>query len=91
MQRGSNDLTQLEEDYPFTERRIFDAPGYPKMHFVEHRYCGGGSNWWIPNRACLAAMLRSAGFHIVAHPEEEVYVCRTSASLRGQRPPLIAS
>jgi tRNA (mo5U34)-methyltransferase len=43
---------------------------------VEHRYAGDGTNWWIPNRACVEAMLRSAGFEITGHPEEEVYVCR---------------
>jgi tRNA (mo5U34)-methyltransferase len=32
-------------------------------------------NWWIPNRACFEAMLRSAGFRVSAHPEEEVYFC----------------
>ena len=36
-------------------------PGYPKLHFVEHRYAGDPTNWWIPNRACAEAMLRSAG------------------------------
>jgi tRNA (mo5U34)-methyltransferase len=89
MQRGSSDLPQVEEDYPFSERDIFNVPGYPKMHFVERRYCGDCTNWWIPNRACLGAMLRSAGFHIVGHPEEEVYVCRTGARQHGDAPPLI--
>ena len=31
------------------------------MHFVEHRYAGDPTNWWVPNRACAEAMLRSAG------------------------------
>jgi tRNA (mo5U34)-methyltransferase len=91
MQRGSNELAPLEEDYPFSERDIFDAPGYPKMHFVEHRYSRDCTNWWVPNRACLGAMLRSAGFRIVAHPEEEVYVCRTGPCPHGDGPPLIVS
>ena len=34
------------------------------------------TNWWIPNRACVEAMLRSAGFEILDHPEEEVFLCR---------------
>lgn len=76
MLRGSPETMSLEEDYPFSETRIFDAPGYPKMHFVEQRYAGDGTNWWIPNRACVEAMLRSAGFEITGQPEEEVYVCR---------------
>jgi tRNA (mo5U34)-methyltransferase len=91
MQRGSNEAVSLEEDYPFSERSVFDAAGYPKMHFVEHRYAGDCTNWWIPNPACVSAMLRSAGFHIVAHPEEEVYVCRTAPRPHGDGPPLIVS
>jgi tRNA (mo5U34)-methyltransferase len=46
------------------------------MHFVERSYAGDPTNWWIPNHACAEAMLRSAGFALVGHPEPEVYVCR---------------
>jgi tRNA (mo5U34)-methyltransferase len=46
------------------------------MYFVEKRYSHDPTNWWIPNRACSEAMLRSAGFEIVDHPEEEVYICK---------------
>ncbi len=76
LQRGSKEVETLEEDYPFWETEIFDRPGYPVMHFVENRYSHDCTNWWIPNRACVEAMLRSAGFAIVDHPEEEVYLCR---------------
>ncbi|MBV9217877.1 MAG: TIGR04290 family methyltransferase, partial [Methylobacteriaceae bacterium] len=34
-------------------------------------------------RACVEAMLRSAGFMIVSHPEAEVYVCRRSGAPGG--------
>jgi len=30
---------------------------------------------WAPNHACVEAMVRSAGFSIVAHPGHEIYVC----------------
>lgn len=76
MQRGSRHVEPLQRDYEFWDERIFDRPGFPCLHFVEHRYAGDGTNWWIPNRACSEAMLRSAGFQIVDHPEEEVYICR---------------
>jgi tRNA (mo5U34)-methyltransferase len=76
MMRGSAEVPHLEEDYPFEETAMFDLPGYPKLHFVERRYAGDATNWWIPNRACVEAMLRSAGFDITGRPEEEVYVCR---------------
>lgn len=76
MLRGSAERKALKGDYPISERAVFDEPGYPKLHFVEQRYSGDDTNWWIPNRACAEAMLRSAGFAVVAHPEEEVFVCR---------------
>jgi tRNA (mo5U34)-methyltransferase len=76
MLRGSRTRPGVEQDYPFWERAIFDHPGFPKMHFVEHNYSQDPTNWWIPNRACAEAVLRSAGFRIESVPESEVFVCR---------------
>jgi tRNA (mo5U34)-methyltransferase len=75
MLRGGDAAVEVAEDHPFHERAIFDDPAWPRLHFVERRYAGDPTNWWVPNRACLEAMLRSAGFRIDAHPEEEVFVC----------------
>jgi tRNA (mo5U34)-methyltransferase len=76
MQRGSKDVAELADDYPFTETGIFDLLDYPKLHFIEKRYAHDPTNWFVPNRAAAEAMLRSSGFIIEAHPEEEVYICR---------------
>lgn len=76
MQRGSSDVEQFEDNYAFWRTDHFDDLSYPKLHFVEHSYADDPTNWWIPNRACVEAMLRSTGFSITAHPEEEVYICR---------------
>jgi tRNA (mo5U34)-methyltransferase len=76
MQRGAKEVAPVREDYPFEETAPFDDPGWPKLHFVEHRYAHDQTNWWVPNRACAEAMLRSAGFAITDHPEPEVYICR---------------
>ncbi len=76
MQRGSRKLPSIADDYPFQETAHFDQPGYPAMYFIEKNYSGDNTNWWVPNRACAEAMLRSAGFRIEAQPEDEVYVCR---------------
>lgn len=78
MQRGSNEIEPLNLDYNFAETEIFERPGFPQMYFIEHRYSQDPTNWWIPNRACMEAMLRSAGFQITDHPEKEVYICRRS-------------
>ena len=81
MQRGDPGEEPLDQDYPFSETAIFERPSYPHLSFIEHRYSGDDTNWWVPNRACMRAMLRSAGFVIEGNPEEEVYLCRP-----GQRP-----
>ncbi|RUX30766.1 TIGR04290 family methyltransferase [Mesorhizobium sp. M2A.F.Ca.ET.042.01.1.1] len=83
MQRGSNEVLPLEQNYHFWTRDLFDRPEFPKLHFIEHRYADDPTNWWIPNRACTEAMLRSAGFEILLHPEDEVYFCRTSGEPAG--------
>jgi tRNA (mo5U34)-methyltransferase len=76
MLRGSAEARVAADDYPFEERDIFEDPGWPRISFVERKYAGDPTNWWIPNRAGAEAMLRSAGFVIVDHPEEEVFICR---------------
>jgi|SRR5436305_1565147 len=77
MLRGSRTRPQVNDDYPFWETSHFDLPGYPKLHFVEKNYSQDCTNWWIPNRACAEAMLRSSGFRIVDMPEPEVFICRS--------------
>lgn len=76
MQRGSKDAMEVDGDYDFWREEMFERPDFPAMYFIEHKYAGDPTNWWIPNRACSEAMLRSAGFDIIAHPEDEVFVCR---------------
>ncbi|GGA74875.1 methyltransferase, TIGR04290 family protein [Nitratireductor aestuarii] len=76
MQRGSQEVFPVKEDYDFWQEKIFADPSFPRLHFIEHRYANDPTNWWIPNRAATEAMLRSAGFSIEAHPEDEVYICR---------------
>jgi tRNA (mo5U34)-methyltransferase len=81
MQRGSKHVFEADPDYEFTETDHFFEADYPKLFFVEHEYAGDWTNWWIPNRACAEAMLRSSGFSIEQRIEDEVYLCR-----RSQRP-----
>lgn len=76
--RGSTLVHRLQQDYPFEETSVFDQPGFPRLHFIEDQYAGDPTNWWIPNLACTEAMLRSAGFRIVEHPEVEVFVCKAA-------------
>ncbi|OPY98839.1 methyltransferase, TIGR04290 family [Bradyrhizobium sacchari] len=76
MQRGASHVDAIDKNYDFWTTDQFDSAGYPRLHFIEHKYADDPTNWWVPNRACVEAMLRSAGFAITAHPEEEVYLCK---------------
>ena len=76
MQRGSPHVLRLEDDYEFAETGMFFESSFPKLHFIERQYAHDWTNWWVPNRACTEAMLRSAGFSIDKQIEEEVYLCR---------------
>ena len=54
---------------------MFERPGFPCMYFIEHRYAGDPTNWWVPNESGMAAMLRSAGLTLLAHPFSEMWIC----------------
>lgn len=82
MLRGSTEVKAFAPDAPFSDGKQFEDPAYPRLHFIEQRYAGDWTNWWIPNRAAAEAMLRSAGFSVIGHPEEEVFICH-----RLDRPP----
>jgi len=62
-------------DQRINEREAFLHPGWPKMAFVEHRFAGDPTNWWIPNHAAVEALLRSVGMSITGHPGHEIYRC----------------
>jgi len=83
MQRGCAEVARMEVDYPLSEALLFLRHDVPKCFFIEGRFGGDPGSWWIPNRACVEAMLRSAGFQVVARPESEVFLCRRSASCAG--------
>jgi tRNA (mo5U34)-methyltransferase len=80
MLRGSAATAEVAPDYPFSEQSIFDDPRFPRMYFIERKYSGDPTNWWVPNRSAMEAMLRSAGFVITGHPEAEVFICRRGAA-----------
>lgn len=81
MLRGDPSVRTFQRDYDFLQGEHFHDRAYPAMYFVEHKYAHDPTNWWIPNRACAEAMLRSAGFDVVAHPEGEVFVTRRRNSV----------
>jgi tRNA (mo5U34)-methyltransferase len=83
MLRGSQETMPVAADYPITEREIFEDPRFPCMYFLEHRYAGDPTNWWVPNTAAMEAMLRSCGMRIDGKTGSEVYFCSPGASTGG--------
>lgn len=76
LQRGDTEIGAPEADYGFEDNTLFEARGMPRLTFIERRFAGDPTNWWAPNRACVEAMLRSAGFRIERCAAEDVYLCR---------------
>lgn len=76
MQRGSEEVEPVADDYDFWDMEQFERSGYPKLHFIEKSYSNDPTNWWAPNRAATEAMLRASGFDVLERPETEVYLCR---------------
>jgi tRNA (mo5U34)-methyltransferase len=83
LQRGSDEIHEVPDDAPFAERGMFEAPGYPTLHFVENAYAQDPTNWWIPNHAASEAMLRSAGFRIETRATSDTFICRRTETRAG--------
>ena len=75
LERGSTVTEPLADDYPIAEHDVFLDDRFPRLHFIERRFAGDPTNWWIPNAAASEAMLRNVGLRIVDRPCREVYVC----------------
>lgn len=63
------------EGIDFSSRERMREPGWPKMAFIEGRFAGDPTNWWVANHACVEAMLRASGLQITAALEHELYLC----------------
>jgi tRNA (mo5U34)-methyltransferase len=59
------------------ERDELTRPGWPCMAFIEKSLADDPTNWWVPNHACVEAMVRSAGFRVTGRPGHEIYICET--------------
>ncbi len=73
--RGDAEPMEVAPDYPFEETSVFEDPRFPRLHFIERRYAGDPTNWWVANEAGAAALLRAAGFRIERHAGPGVYFC----------------
>lgn len=65
-------------DREIHDREVFHRRGWPKMAFIEGRFAGDPTNWWVPNHAAVEAMIRSAGLTVIRRPGHEIYLCEPS-------------
>ena len=82
MIRGALTSPTLCDDYHFWNKEVFESPNFPCMYFIEKKYAGDPTNWWIPNHGAMEAMLRSSGLEIESHPEAETWICRPASAVR---------
>jgi tRNA (mo5U34)-methyltransferase len=80
MIRGVPGMIDVPADAGIEDTALFEHPRYPAMYFVERSYAGDATNWWIPNESGMAALLRSAGLEILAHPFNELWICGPAGS-----------
>lgn len=70
-------------DLPPAALPLLLQPGWPRVAFVEHAYAGDQTNWWVPNRAALEAMLRSSGFTRLRRLPTNSWLCAADSG-RGE-------
>jgi tRNA (mo5U34)-methyltransferase len=71
-------------DHPIEDRAPLLDPGWPKMAFIENRFSGDPTNWWVPNHAGVEAMLRSSGLRVSQRPAQEIYCCVPDPTVASQ-------
>ncbi len=92
LQAGSTHMVEPAPDYEFFDGvKAVEQEGWPVMYFIERRFAGDPTNWWVPNAAASAAMLRGAGFDIVEQPIDDVFWCRVSSERPKYAQPIYAS
>ena len=57
MQCGSGEVDDIHPDHDFWDNDHFECAVIRKLFFIENKFAGDETNWWIPNRACVEVML----------------------------------
>ena len=92
LQAGSAKIMQPAADYEYFDGvKAVGQEGWPAMYFIEERFSGDPTNWWMPNASASAAMLRAAGFDVLQQPIDDVFWCRVSEQRPQYAHPIYAS
>jgi tRNA (mo5U34)-methyltransferase len=63
------------EQLDFGNREVMREAGWPKMAFIEGKFAGDPTNWWVPNHAGVEAILRASGLQVAKAIGHEIYLC----------------
>jgi tRNA (mo5U34)-methyltransferase len=73
------EMFSAPESIELDERALLRQPFWPAMAFIERCLEDDPTNWWAPNHACVEALVRAAGFTVIAHPGHEIYLCEPNS------------
>jgi tRNA (mo5U34)-methyltransferase len=62
-------------DMKLTDREEMREAGWPKLAFIEHSFCKDPTNWWVPNKGAVLALLRSSGLCPLSQIAPETFLC----------------
>ncbi len=65
---------EIIDDFDFMNREIMHRKEWPAMAFIENKFMGDPTNWWVPNPAAIKAIFRTAGFKLIKEPGHEMYI-----------------
>jgi tRNA (mo5U34)-methyltransferase len=84
---GEMQVAATPRDRQLDDREALGERGWPKLAFIEHRLAGDPTNWWVPNHACVLALLRSSGLTVRRHLGHEIYLCEPQPPDSPERAP----
>lgn len=70
---------EIVDDFSFDNREIMHREEWPSMAFIENKFMGDPTNWWVPNPAAIKAIFRTAGFELVEEPGHEIYIFKSDS------------
>lgn len=72
---GGDPSPELPENLAYEDRGRLRGSSWPRMAFVESRFAGDPTNWWVPDTAAVCAMIRTAGLDPVREIADETWLC----------------
>ena len=64
-----------------SDQELLRDPNLPRLTFIEDLLNEDATNWWLPNTAGLAAMVRSSGLKIIDQPHPHIFIAEPEAYL----------